>query len=482
MAAFVEETTTWEEQSQTGEKREISLHPHLFLALEGHRPLAAGARFDLADVQEVVVGRGRERVSERRLVGGERQLLVQVPDPWLSTLHARIRRGAQGWVLEDGGSTNGSFIRGHRITRALLADGDVIELGHCFFVLRTSLPTPADTPPDADLSLGCTLPGLATTIPGLSADYRVIEGIARSLVPVVLVGETGTGKELLARALHEVSKRTGPFVAVNCGAISQSLIETQLFGHIKGAFTGALRDEPGFVRAAQGGTLLLDEVVDLDRTAQVALLRVLQERQVVPVGASIPINVDVRFLSAAQDPLRRACDSGRFRPDLLARLDGFTYRLRPLRERSEDIGVCAATILKQFALAKTLHIAPDAARALFAYAWPLNIRELEQCLLRASALAEKGVIRAQHLPPALFAGPFDAHCAVLAPALPGRSKEPKQAWTEVDSRTRTRVVDLLERHGGNITQVASAMGTARTQVQRWLRRFDIDAGAFRKRT
>jgi DNA-binding NtrC family response regulator len=482
MAAIVGETKTWEDQSQTGEGPEATLRPHLFLVLEGHRPLLAGARFDLTDVHEVVVGRGTERTFERRLVGGERQLLVRAPDPWLSTLHARLRRDAQGWFLEDAGSTNGTFIRDCRIERARLADGDLVQLGHCFFVFRPGLPTPSDAPPDFDLTGETPAPGFATTIPGLAADCRMLEKIGRSAVSVVLVGETGTGKEVLARALHALSGRKGPFVAFNCGAISESLREGQLFGHVRGAFTGAHRDEPGIVRAAHGGTLLLDEVVELDRAAQVALLRVLQERQVVPVGSSTPVDVDVRFVSAAREPLTAACDAGRFRPDLLARLDGFTYRMRPLRERVEDIGVCIATILrKHLAPGQALRIAPDAARALFTYDWPLNIRELEQCLVRSVALAENGAVRARDLAPGIAdrAGKQD-------PDAPGAasgesSKRRDRRLSEADAQTRAQVVELLGKHDGNITEVARVMGKARNQVQRWLRRFEIDAGAFRRK-
>jgi DNA-binding NtrC family response regulator len=261
-------------------------------------------------------------------------------------------------------------------------------------------------------------------------------------------------------------------VAVNCGAIPPGLVQAHLFGHAKGAFTGATRSEPGLVRAADGGTLLLDEVDALDGAAQLSLLRVIQERTVSAVGSSQAVRVDVRFVSATHEPLRTLCDAGRFRGDLLARLDGFSYRLRPLRERLEDLGTCVATILGKHgdAWASPPRFAPETARRLLMYSWPSNIRELEQCLLRCSALAENGLVKARHLPPPLL-GPL-----VMSHQEMARTPKP---WSEKDARMRKRLVELLADHDGNVTRVAQAMGKARMQVQRWVKRFEIDTKAYR---
>jgi DNA-binding NtrC family response regulator len=481
MSISADQSGTWKDQPNTADGPQVLLRPHLVLAFECDRPLAGGARSDLSEVDEVVVGRGPERTVERRTVAGTRQLLVRAPDPWLSALHARLRRGPEGWLLEDAGSTNGSSVEGHRVARCWLRDGDLVELGHCFFLLRQALPTSPDTPADVDLSDDCDHPAFATVIPGLREDYLLLERVARSMVGVVLVGETGTGKELLAQAIHAASKRPGPFVALNCGAIPMGLVEAHLAGHVKGAFTGAIRDEPGIVRAAHGGTLLFDEVAELDRPAQVALLRIIQERSVQPVGASTPVPVDVRFLAATHEPLQCACDRGSFRSDLLARLEGFEYRLRPLRERIEDLGVCIAAILRKMGSVAPLRYEPYAARLLLKHMWPGNIRELEQCLLRSSALAEKGLVRAHCLPPAIRDG---TSCEGTPGVGEGSPQSPPRGMrsrlSEADSKTRARILTLLERHEGNITAVSNAMGKARPQVQRWLRRFGIDAAKFRR--
>ena len=217
----------------------------------------------------------------------------------MSSTHAKIARIRDAFVIEDAGSRNGTYVDGKRITRRTLADGDAIEAGHSVFVFRSGLPTPPATARDLDSAeLHARAPGLRTLLPALAPRYEELARVARSDVPILLLGETGTGKEVLARAAHEFSERNGAFVAVNCGSLSPALVEGLLFGHVKGSFSGATRDEPGFVRAADGGTLFLDEVGDFPATAQPALLRVLQEKEVVPVGTSRPVQVRFRVIAA----------------------------------------------------------------------------------------------------------------------------------------------------------------------------------------
>ncbi len=227
--------------------------------------------------------------------------------------------------------------------------------------------------------------------------------VQRSIAPILLLGPTGSGKEVLAREVHARSGRPGPFVAVNCGALPPALVESLLFGHLKGAFSGAERDEPGFLRAAERGTLLLDEIGDLPPSSQAALLRVLQEKEVVPVGATRALKVDVRIVAATHRPLPELIASGAFRADLLARLKGYSHRLPSLRERMPDFGVLLADVLEQIAKAnkasaEKLTLMPDAGRALLAYDWPLNIRELYQTMGGMVALAADNVLEARHLP------------------------------------------------------------------------------------
>jgi transcriptional regulator of acetoin/glycerol metabolism len=223
----------------------------------------------------------------------------------------------------------------------------------------------------------------------------------------------------------------------------------------------------GFVRSADGGTLFLDEIGDLPATSQAALLRVLQEHEVIPVGATRPVKVDVRFVAATHRVLDSLSDTGGFRSDLLARLKGYAHRLQPLRERMQDFGVVLSDVLVSVAgdRAERLTMTPDAARALLSYGWPLNIRELQQAMASAVALASEDAIEARHLPAEMLAPPPSPPVAVAAPS--------------VDDALRDRIVALLHENRGNVTAVARSMGKAPAQIHRWMHRFGIDPDAYR---
>jgi DNA-binding NtrC family response regulator len=457
--------------------------PHLVVVLDCDRPLAGSSRHSLREVREVRIGRGAERAAARE---GER-LALSFPSRWMSTSHVRILSDGPCWVLEDLGSRNGTRVNGRQVAHLVLTDGDLIEAGHAILLFREALHGPPAAPLDANFpparargaspplsgSGGADEPGLRTLVPAIATDIEMLIRIAASSVPVLLRGETGTGKEVLARAVHAVSKRSGAFVAVNCGAIPEALVESHLFGHVKGAFSGAVRDDPGFVRAASGGTLFLDEIGDLAPASQAALLRVLQEGEVVPVGTTRPLAVDFRVVAATHRPLEALVGAGTFRADLLARLDGFTFVLRPLRERREDIGLLTADLLGAIPEAnREIKLSPDAGRALVRYEWPLNIRELEHSLARACALAAGGdAIDIGHLPPAVR----KAGEAVAPPHTTGDAGSPESS----DSRLRAQLEELLTAHEGNIAQVARTLGKARMQVHRWLKRFEIDPRRYR---
>lgn len=437
--------------------------PHLFLVLESRRPLSPPARIALAGVDEVTFGRGgagAPRVIERE----GRRATVRVDDPWMSSVHARLTRVLRRWVLEDAGSKNGSLVNGAPVTRVELEDGDIIELGQTFFLVREALPGAAGEPEIVDAAaLTPAAPGLLTLIPALEREYRRLAAIARAAVPVLIQGETGTGKEVTARAVHAMSGRPGDFVAVNCGALPANLVEGALFGHRKGAFSGAAEDRPGLVRAADRGTLLLDEIGDLPLTAQAALLRVLQEREVLPVGGTRPVPVDLRVVAATHRSLDRMVEAGEFRADLHARLAGYRLELWPLRERREDTGLLVGALLARMGAAD-LRLHPRAARALLGYKYPGNVREMERGLEAAVALAQGGQVQVEHLPEALQ-----------------RSLEAPGAQREAeDEARREELVGLLKEHGGNVTAVAKAMGKARMQVQRWMKRYALDPASFRR--
>ncbi|MBL0192827.1 MAG: sigma 54-interacting transcriptional regulator [Myxococcales bacterium] len=349
----------------------------LTLAFEGQRPLAGGARMSLAGVREVHLGRGA--AFEARRTGDV--LAISLPDDRVSGSHARLLRGsgaASDWTLADDGSRNGTFVGDARHIQGPLAHDQPFSLGSClFFLSRGALSTHETT-------LGATLAGrsqgLASLVPPVAEDLGRLAKIAASELPVLLLGESGTGKEVLARATHALSARArGPFVAVNSGALTQSLLEAQLFGHVKGAFSGAVRDEPGYFRAASGGSLFLDEIGELALGSQAVLLRALETREVVPVGSTRPVSVDVRVIAATLRPVES------LREDLHMRLAGYTHRLAPLRERMGDLGLLIAELLPRVApaYASRVRFTPEATRALGAHEWRLNVRELAGARERA---------------------------------------------------------------------------------------------------
>ncbi|WP_437986913.1 sigma 54-interacting transcriptional regulator [Sorangium sp. So ce117] len=457
--------------SSTEEPKEIGdahHRPHLFLVLEAHRPLALPVRVSLAKLDGLDIGRGATRQLEATTGPGAR-LTIRTDDRRMSAPHARLGKLLQRWVIDDvgpdnQGSKNGTFVNGIRTTRDELEDGDLIELGQTFFLYREALPCDPNEPPVLDLAaLRPVVPGFGTVLPQLHRVFDKLVPIARSTVSVILEGETGTGKEVMARALHALSGRPGDFVAVNCGALPKDLVEAELFGHKKGSFSGATEDRLGLVRSADRGTLFLDEIGDLPAPAQAALLRTLQEREVRPIGGTRSIAVDLRVIAATHRSLERMVAAGSFRADLWNRLAGQKVELPPLRARREDLGLLAGAILARLPpeQAARIRIHPRAARAMLRHDWPGNVRELEKCLGTAVVLAgEEKQLELEHLP------------AAVQRAL--------EALPAEDAARRDELVALLGEHGGNITAVAKAMGKARMQVQRWLKRYAIDAERFRR--
>lgn len=437
--------------------------PCLFLVFECGRPLAGSTRHELRDLDEVIIGRAPARHHARQLrEDGSTILTLGVPDGRMSHPHAGLVRDGDRWVLEDRRSKNGVVLNGERHSRALLDDGDLFDLGHSVFLFRHR----ADHDElglDRDSSqLLASPPGLATFVPGLRRVFEDLARIAPEPAPVLLQGETGTGKEVIARAVHTLSGRRGPFIAVNCGALPATLVESQLFGHRKGAFSGATEDGDGFVRSADRGTLFLDELGDLPLPAQAALLRVLQEHEVTPVGATRPVRVDLKVVAATHRDLQALVQAGRFREDLYYRIAGFVVHLPPLRERREDLGLLIAAIL-----GRTTAAAPpfsvEAARALMRHAWPQNIRGLETALGLALPLANGGPVGLAHVPEWVRSGPTIQTMLPRAPAADRKA--------EIES--------LLREHAGNISAVARKAGVSRVQVHRWLKRYDLDPSRYR---
>jgi DNA-binding NtrC family response regulator len=431
--------------------------PTLVVALDAEHPLSSPSRHSLWGLDEVRLGRGAPGVRRHR-DGRAEVLELSLSDRWMSVSHARLVRDLDRWVIEDCGSKNGVAVDGAPQQRAALAEGSVLELGRTFLIFteQAHRPEPADL--DAKLAPEAAA-GFRTFDTELSQRLEALANVSASKVPVLIRGETGTGKELMARAVHQLSRRSGAFVAVNCATFTESLLTSELFGHKRGAFTGAGEDRPGLVRSAHQGTLFLDEVADLSAPGQAALLRTLQEGELVPVGASAPIKVDLRLVSATHGDLRGRIDDERFRADLFARLNGFELELPPLRDRRCDLGLLCGELLRRIAAtgASRTSFAPEAARALLRYGWPLNVRELEQCLAAAVALSKGGRIELEHLPPPVRAPP--------APRpLP---------WEGTEAKRRDELVALLAEHRGNVSAVARALGKGRTQIQRWMKRYRL---------
>lgn len=457
---------------------EVPAAPHLLVALEAGRPSGGAGRHCLAGISRVEIGRGDERAVRRGPGDGGAELDIRIPDPWMSSRHARLERSFGRWIIVDAGSKNGTRVRGEASPRAVLADGDWIELGRTFFRFREALPQdgPADRElaPFADSRADAAARAMETIDPHFEAALADLWRVARTEIAVLLDGESGTGKEVLARAVHELAGSRGPFVPVNCGAIPEELVESALFGHRKGAFSGAVSEHLGFVRSAHGGTLFLDEIGDLRLSSQAALLRVLQEREVTPVGASRPIRVDFRLVSATHRDLEAQVETGAFRRDLFARIAGYRSRLPPLRERRDDLGHLVGRFLCRAGGQNHPGLEPDAARALLACDWPLNIRELETSLAAATALAGSAPITLGHLPHSVRAG--------AGAAGSDREGARASASSPADARVRAEVVAALREAGGNISAAARALGKDRKQLQRWIKRFDLDPASFHDRT
>jgi hypothetical protein len=428
----------------------------------------APARHRIDDLDAVQFMRG-VRLAQRDEGERLRRLTLWLPDPFLSKDHGRLLRVDQRWMVESPRSKNGVVVNGQVTRCATVEIGDVMEIGHCVFMIER-ITAPDDAPLDQLLSPDPhPRPLLASLHPDLIAAATVLPRIARSTIPVLFHGETGTGKEVYARALHDASGRSGAFVAVNCGALSPSLLEAELFGHRKGAFSGATADRPGFVRASDGGTLFLDEIAALPEAGQVALLRVLQENEVIAVGDARAIPVDLRVCAASQLPLVAEVEAGRFRSDLYARLLGYELWLPPLRQRRGDLGYLVGSLLHRLS-PSPVGLTLAAARSLVEYDWPRNVRELERCLAAALVLADGRPIDTSHLPAAVTAhrrGGTDRDLPVLA------DDDPDHA------AIRRQLAAKLTEHRGNVTAVARDLSMHRTQIQRLIRRFGLDIDRFR---
>jgi sigma-54 dependent transcriptional regulator, acetoin dehydrogenase operon transcriptional activator AcoR len=446
--------------SERRAERAAPASPMLLVVLECRRPTALGCRLMLERLDEVIVARNPTGRIERNL----RSATLFVGDFQVSRQHLTVRRTQAGWQLDDLGSKNGTVVNGEQVKTTTLVHGDIIEAGGAMlmFLLGDGGRSDAD---DCDLTPWAGPPSFRTLSLVLERGIQQILKIAPVAVPVLVRGETGTGKELMARAIHDVSGRPGPFVPVNCGALPRDLIESELFGHRRGAFSGATEDHEGLIRRAHHGTLFLDEIAELPPDSQIALLRFLQEGEVRPVGASHAVKVDVRVVAATHQDIKQRMVDGRFRSDLYGRISGFELSLPALRDRREDLGMLIASILPTAcADPSQITLSKSAARALFRYSWPQNIRELENAMRAAVGLSDGYEIRMEHLPTAIRDQQLSSNIPLLA---------------NKDRALREQLIELLRETGGNVSAVARAMERAPVQIRRWCNRLHIDVSEFR---
>jgi two-component system response regulator PilR (NtrC family) len=349
----------------------------------------------------------------------------------------------------------------------------------------------ADAPTPAAVAAAAQHPALlrlAGESPAMQQVRSLIERVARGMAPVMVQGESGTGKELVARALHDVSARAAqPFIAVNCGAIPEQLLEAEFFGHRKGAFTGAVEDRQGFFQAAQGGTLFLDEIGDLPLAMQSKLLRAIQERSVRQVGATAELPVNVRIVSATHKDLAAEVQEGRFRQDLFYRLNVIQVRMPPLRERTGDLPLISSVVLARIArdagVQPPPRLAPDALDQLLRYSFPGNVRELENLLHRAVTLSSDELITAADLglgdEPSTDSDwqPLEAPPADALPvaAAAGAQPLPADLVAHLDAVERDILVRALALHRFNRTAAGSSLGLSLRQMRYRMARLGIQA-------
>jgi len=315
--------------------------------------------------------------------------------------------------------------------------------------------------------------GMWTRDPGMKRIFHVVERAAQRDVSVLVRGPTGSGKELIARAIHELSpRRTGPFRAINCAALPPTLLESELFGHVRGAFTGALKDSPGIFRAAHGGTLFLDEVAEMPLDLQAKLLRVLETRTVIPIGGTEAVEVDVRIVAATHQSLRRAVEQNRFRADLMYRLRVVPIFLPPLVARRGDVELLTDKLIEQLnaeGQRRVTQVSRAAREAIAGYPWPGNVRELRNALEYAYVIGDGSVLLDVELPPEVSGMAFD-------PEMPAVNARPLEAPATDEDPEARRIRLALEHADGNRERAAQILGMSRVTLWRRMKALGLQSG------
>jgi transcriptional regulator with GAF, ATPase, and Fis domain len=436
---------------------------------------------------KIVVISGNEQgrevdISKARVTGG-RSIIndLVLSDKAISGTHFEILAGDDGYRLRDLDSTNGTYVGDLRIKEVFLKPNQEFRVGHT--TLRF---TPTQDIVEIPLSKRDTFESVTGASVRMREIFATLEKVAPSELTVLITGETGTGKEMIARGIHQASARRGkPFVVLDCGAIPKDLIESTLFGHEKGSFTGAVGQHHGCFEQAQGGTIFLDEIGELDINLQPKLLRVLENRELKRVGGDRLIKIDVRVLAATNRDLRAMVNTATFREDLYFRLSVIHVELPPLRERREDVPALAELFLKEVAgrRSMSMQFSSDAIAALQAHSWAGNVRELKNVVERAASLSESSLVQRSDLH-------FNREASPPRPSSPSGNSSPMETGAAMPALTpgldfkeaKQRVVDvfelaylkqLLERHEGNITRSAQEAGLTRYHLRELLKRHGL---------
>ncbi|MBN1282787.1 MAG: sigma 54-interacting transcriptional regulator [Proteobacteria bacterium] len=395
----------------------------------------------------------KKRVSKSEiLIGHHASCDVAVADPYVSRRHCKLVIDGERVKLIDLASTNGVFVGETRVAQAAMERHGSFRVGRSEVHYRLSSESEELAPSESD-----RLGEMVGRSRAMREVFALIRRVAPSDAPVLITGESGTGKELAARELHRLSlRRQGPFVAINCGALPAGIIEAQLFGHEKGAFTGAVERMPGLIEQAKGGTLFLDEIGEMDAALQTRLLRVLEDKKVRRIGAQAEIDADFRLVAATNRDLRRMAKDGRFREDLLYRIYVVPIEIPSLRERPDDIEHLASHFLARLAKdGRAPALSAGAMKAVRGHPWPGNARELRNAMERTLLLSIRDVIE-----------PRDLFLSFIGTkgGQPGGLRE----------QERSHLIEVIAECKGNISRSARRLGIARTSLQAKIRRFKIE--------
>ncbi|MBX3275601.1 MAG: sigma 54-dependent Fis family transcriptional regulator [Sandaracinaceae bacterium] len=423
----------------------------------------------------------RELVIERERVTVGRSVICDLPlaDKAVSGTHFEISATERGFVLRDLDSTNGTFIGDLQVKEVWIKPGTVIRVGKTHLKFE-----PEQGSVEIPLSTEESFHGIIGRSVRMREIFATLAKIAPTELTVLVRGETGTGKELIARALHSASRRAEqPLVVQDCSAIPKDLIESTLFGHERGAFTGAVERRRGSFEAADGGTIFLDEIGELDLTLQPKLLRVLENREIKRVGGERQLPVNVRVVAATNRDLRQMVNEGTFREDLYYRLGVVTIELPSLRERPEDIPVLVEHFLRDITRRRfpdgeeTLSVAPDAMRKLQSYPWPGNIRELKNTVERGGSLSDEPVLTAADLMPGAYKSAPTVIGGGSAQQFVDDGLPFKDAKQRVlDEFEAAYITKLFEKFGENVTRSAKAAGLTRYHLRELAKKYGIRGG------